>query len=81
MWVITTHNDKMKMRDSTQTVDYEQSQRKKAEWNVISGGTNGMNFDTDDGAEDALAFWSVFQERLSGGQFNLKPPLLVPSCN
>lgn len=45
---MATDNDKMSMRDSTQMADYEGSQRKKAVWNVISGGTNSMDFDNDD---------------------------------
>lgn len=54
-WVTATDNDKMSMRDSTQTADYEKSQRKKAAWNVISGGTSSMDFDTGDDGQKVLS--------------------------
>lgn len=68
-WVITTDNDKMSMRDSTQTVDYEWSQRKKADWNVISGGTNSMDFDIDDKREALSPSEVFFRKGFQGDSF------------
>ncbi len=43
-----TDNDKMSMRELTQTADYDKRQRKKEERNVITGGMSCMDFDTGD---------------------------------
>lgn len=45
--MMATDNDKMNMRNPTQVTD-EVNQRKTEEWNAISGGTNSLDFDSDD---------------------------------